>query len=216
MTDGCPVCCFVDSGRGREPSVSERRSEAMHLRRYQEGVRARRIPSLVLLVLASSVVLFGCGTNSGLGSMPKVAPSTTQPAPPTTPNSPVTSIFDPQGATNPSDGALGFINAEDNEDAATTCDFISAEFLREVAEEINVDPHKPCADIMSAVFNGGGPQPIPPQEESPSVVSVQQTGVTAQVVIDFNVPANDGATLANDNITLTLQNGRWLVSDAGG
>jgi hypothetical protein len=128
----------------------------------------------------------------------------------------VASTFDPQGASNPSDGALGFVNAEDNDDAATTCDFISAEFLREVAEAINVDPSKSCADIMSAVFNSGGPQPIPPQEESPSVVSVQQSGVTAQVVIDFNVPANDGATLANDNVTLTLQNGRWLVSGAGG
>ena len=68
---------------------------------------------------------------------------------------------------------------------------------------------------MTAAYNIGS-QPIPPQDESPSVVSVQQTGDTAQVVIDYNVPANSGATLSNNTVTVTLHNGRWLVSNSGG
>jgi hypothetical protein len=127
----------------------------------------------------------------------------------------VASAFDPLGASTPSDGALRFINAQDNRDAATTCDLISAEFLRLAAEAVNANSNESCVDIMTAAYNIGS-QPIPPQDESPSVVSVQQTGDTAQVVIDYNVPANSGATLSNNTVTVTLHNGRWLVSNSGG
>jgi predicted small secreted protein len=172
--------------------VSERRSGAMLLRRHQEGVRTCRIPSLAVLVLASSLVLVGCGTDSGLGSTSKVAPSTTQPAPSTT-ASPA-SAFDPQGASTPSEGALAFENAIDNREAVALCDLISPAYLAAVVKLVTARSSESCVEIWTREW---------------------ETGATAQVVIDYNIPPNSGATLANDNVALTLQNGRWLVSTAG-
>jgi len=195
--------------------VFERPPEAMLLRRHRERVRTCRVPPLVLLVLASSLVLVGCGTSSGLGPVPKVAPSTTRPAPSTTTSSSAASAFDPEGASTPSQGALAFENATDNDDAAATCEVISPAYLAAVVNAVKASSSESCVEIVTGVYKSDGPSPIPPQEENPTVVSVQQTGVTAQVVIDYNIPANSGATLANDNVELTLQNGRWLVSKSG-
>jgi hypothetical protein len=92
---------------------------------------------------------------------------------------------------------------------------ISPAYLAAVVNEVKASSSESCVEIVTGVYKSDGPSPIPPQEENPTVVSVQQTGVTAQVVIDYNIPANSGATLANDNVELTLQNGRWLVSKSG-
>lgn len=184
----------------------------MHLRRNRVAVQGHRIPVLALLACASSLVLVGCGTHPGPQASPKVTPSTAQPAPSTTTTSPAASAFDPEGASTPSEGAVAFENAIDNYDAAATCDLISPAYLAAAVKEVKASSSESCAEIWTGVFKSDGPSPIPPSEENPSVVSVQQTGATAQVVIDYNIPAGSGATLANDTDTLVLQNGRWLVS----
>ena len=107
---------------------------------------------------------------------------------------------------------MAFENAIDNYDAAGTCDMISPAYLAAVVKLVKASSSESCVEIWTAVFKSDGPPPIPPSEENPSVVSVQQTGDSAQVVIDFNIPPNSGATLANNTDTLVLQSGRWLVS----
>jgi len=110
---------------------------------------------------------------------------------------------------------VAFENAIDNQNAVALCNLITPAYVVAVAKATNASSSEPCVELWTNSWKTEGPSPIPPQEENPTVVSAQQTGDTAQVVIDYNIPPNSGATLANDNVTLTLQNGRWLVSTAG-
>jgi hypothetical protein len=107
---------------------------------------------------------------------------------------------------------VSFTNAIDNYDAATTCELISPAYLAAVIQDVKPSSSESCVEIWTGVFKSDGSPLIPPSEENPSVVSVQQTGDIAQVVIDYNIPPNSGATMANNTDTLVLQNGRWLVS----
>lgn len=184
----------------------------MLLRRNREAVQVRRIPALALLACASSLVLVGCGAHPSPQASHKLAPLTVHSAPTTTNSGPAASAFDPEGASTPSAAAVGFENAIKDRDGAGVCDFISPAYLAAAAEEQKDSPSEPCVKIWTGAFQSEGPSPTPLQDEHPSVVSVQQTGDSAQVVIDYNIPANEGFTLANDTDALVLQNGRWLVS----
>lgn len=206
------MLCIVGAGCASTTPETKADAQACKEVQYSNSIRIR---SLVLLVLASSLVLVGCGTHSGLGSASKVAAPTTQPALSTSTSALPASAFNPQGASTPSQGAVAFENAIDNQNAVALCNLITPAYVVAVAKATNASSSEPCVELWTNSWKTEGPSPIPPQEENPTVVSAQQTGDTAQVVIDYNIPPNSGATLANDNVTLTLQNGRWLVSTAG-
>jgi ketosteroid isomerase-like protein len=138
-----------------------------------------------------------------------------QPAPSTSTSTSVASAFNPEGASTPSQGAVAFENAVDNQDAAALCNLITPAYVVAVAQALKASSSESCVDLWTSSWRTDGPSPIPPQEENPTVVSVQQAGDTAQVVIDYNIPPGSGATLANSTDTLVLQNGRWLVTPEG-
>jgi hypothetical protein len=121
-------------------------------------------------------------------------------------------VFDPEGSSTPSEAAVAFENAIDNYNANGVCNVISPAYLAAVVKQIKASANESCVEIWTGVFKSDGPSPIPPSEEDPTVVSVEQSGSTAQVVIDYNIPPNSGATLANSTDALVLQNGVWLVN----
>jgi len=184
---------------------------ALRARVGRESVHACRTPVLLLLACVSPLVLVGCDAGAGRQASTNVTASTTQHSPSATTSSSAASVFDPGGASTPSEAAVAFENAIDNYNANGVCNFISPAYLAAVVKEVKASSNESCVEIWTGVFKSDGPSPIPPSEEDPTAISVEQSGDTAQVVIDYNIPPNSGATLANSTDALVLQNGHWLV-----
>jgi hypothetical protein len=168
-----------------------------------------------LLAVSVSLLLAGCGAaggqrtgaagQSGSGGPAGRAPATTKSTAP---------AFDPSGSSTPQAAALAFENALENRDPSTICEYVTPQYLAELAHAVGAAAGGTCVAIWTENFQNIGPPEVEPSTEHPSVVSTTGSGNTVYVRINFGIPPSEVAQLEDSTVPVKRIGERWLVEAA--
>jgi hypothetical protein len=168
-----------------------------------------------LLAVSVSLLLAGCGAAGGQstgtagqsesGGPGGSASATSQSSAP---------AFDPSGSSTPQAAALAFENALENQEPSTICQYITPQYLAELAHAVDAAAGAACMAVWTENFQNIGPPEVEPSTEHLSVVSTTGSGNTVYVRINFGIPPSAVAQLEDSTVPVKRIGKRWLVAAA--